>query len=121
MAMDRKLYPANWDAIALAIKEEVGWACEGCSKKCRRRGEKLSDFMWRYCEGQLHTRDWVEVVDHPKKFELGVAHLNHVPGNCDRSNLKALCAPCHARMDLRAMPTKKRLKRERNGQTVLNI
>lgn len=39
-----------------------------------------------------------------------------MPMQRDRSNLKALCSVCHCRMDLKAMPHKKMLKREREGQ-----
>jgi hypothetical protein len=48
-----------------------------------------------------------------------VAHLDHSPKNCDRSNLRALCAPCHCRYDLSQMARKKRLKAERLGQLTL--
>jgi hypothetical protein len=52
---------------------------------------------------------------------LTVAHLDHNPANCDRANLRALCAPCHCRYDLQpsSMAVKKRLKAERQGQLTL--
>jgi hypothetical protein len=52
----------------------------------------------------------------PQQFGLTVAHLNHVPSDCRRENLKALCAPCHCRYDLKQMGLKRRLKAERMGQ-----
>lgn len=77
MPMDRKKYPADWDKLARAIKEEAGWKCEECGKQCRKPGEKFD----------THKRT------------LTVAHLNHKPWDCRRENLKALCAPCHLRYD----------------------
>jgi len=58
-------------------------------------------------------------IARPQRFTLTVAHLDHCPPNCDRANLKALCAPCHCRYDLKAMPQKKRLKAERQGQLTI--
>lgn len=115
MPMDRRLYPANWDEIALQIKEAANWSCQQCGRECRRKGETLSEFCTR------RNSPWDEVVEHPQKFTLTVAHLDHVPANCDLSNLKALCSGCHCRYDLKAMSLKKRLKRERLGQLTLPI
>ena len=109
MPMDRRVYPANWKAIALQLKTEVNWTCENCQRLCRRPGESISEFSKRI--GQP--------VPHPQQYTLTVAHLNHEPRDCSKENLKALCAPCHCRYDLSQMGTKVRLKRERNGQ--LNV
>lgn len=79
MPMDRRRYPPNWEEIALAVKEEADWTCEECGKRCRRPGEPFD----------THRRT------------LTVAHLDHTPENCERSNLRALCAPCHLRYDAR--------------------
>lgn len=77
MPMDRKKYPANWEKLARAIKDEADWKCEECGKQCRRPCEPFD----------THKRT------------LTVAHLNHKPLDCRRENLKALCAPCHLRYD----------------------
>ncbi len=77
MPMRRELYPADWNQIALAVKEDADWRCEGCGKQCRRPGEPFD----------THRRT------------LTVSHQDHNPANCERSNLKALCAPCHLRYD----------------------
>ncbi len=103
MPMNRKLYPDNWEEIALAVKNEADWHCEECGKSCWRPGEVSSASI------KADRSTWA-------KFTLTVAHLDHQPSNCDRSNLKALCAPCHCRYDLAAMAQKKRLKAERQGQ-----
>jgi hypothetical protein len=118
MPMDRKLYPPNWDAIASGIKAEVNWCCEFCGRVCLRPGESVEAFCDR-----LRTTDNLDecpvVADfraYPRRWLMTVAHLDHVPGNCDRANLKALCNPCHCRYDLQQMSRKQLLKRERAGQ-----
>lgn len=77
MPMERWRYPPNWADIARKVKEEAKWRCEVCGKQCRRPGEKFD----------THKRT------------LTVAHLNHVPEDCRRENLRAMCAPCHLRYD----------------------
>ena len=90
MPMDKSLYPKDWEAIA--------------------------DFVQHYFDGQVQGQDTRDLVEHPQRYTLSVAHLDHQPGNCDRSNLKALCMPCHCRYDLTCMAQKRRLKAERLGQ-----
>ncbi len=122
MPMDRSLYPDNWNELAFAIKTEANWQCQACGRLCRKSGETLADFATRI-EGQnTEFLDWVnqsaiaDIYQHPQRFTLTVAHLDHVPQNCDRTNLKALCAPCHGTYDLKQMGRKRVLKAERHGQ-----
>jgi hypothetical protein len=115
MPMQRDLYPDDWEAIAHMVKSEANWCCEDCGKSCRRAGENLVQFCERL------NRPWYDILEHPQKWTLTVAHLDHQPQNCDRSNLKALCAPCHCRYDLSQMALKRRLKLEREGQLTLNL
>lgn len=132
MPMDRTLYPSNWEAIAFQIKEESNWICEECGRPCRRPGESIGDLEDRI--GDEHPQWWADLWETENdevfgiferikvgRFTLTVAHLDHYPANCDRSNLRALCAPCHCRYDLKAMPLKKRLKAERQGQLTLKL
>jgi hypothetical protein len=91
------------------VKEAAGWQCEACCQKCRKSGESWANFFDRTSWGLAQDGKW-------QRYTLTVAHLDHRPENCDRANLRALCAPCHCRYDLKAMPTKKRLKAEREGQ-----
>lgn len=88
--MDRKQYPANWNEIALEVKERAAWTCQDCGKVCRKPGEPGR---------QTHT--------------LTVAHLDHNPPNCARENLRALCAPCHLRYDARMHADRAKLRRLR--------
>lgn len=130
MPMDRKLYPANWDEIARQIKESVNWTCEGCDRPCRKPGETDQDLIDRIALTEWSRDLFSEVSDDehglvqvPKlnRFTLTVAHLDHIPENCDRSNLRAWCSVCHCRYDLKAMRLKKRLKAERLGQLSLGL
>ena len=113
------------------MRHDSNWHSEACDKPCRRPGESFEDLaerleaypLWAVL---LHDEEQDEelgvvFVPRPQRFVLTVAHLDHVPENCDRRNLKALCAPCHCRMDLAAMATKKRLKAERLGQLNLGV
>lgn len=77
MPMRRDAYPADWDAIALALKEAADWRCQDCGMQCRRPGEPFD----------THRRT------------MSVHHLDHNPPNVDPSNLVALCSACHLRRD----------------------
>ena len=39
MPIDRRLYPKNWQEIALAEKSKRNWRCQRCGKHCYRPGE----------------------------------------------------------------------------------
>lgn len=122
MPMDRSLYPANWDEIALKIKRKARWTCQGCGRPCRKPGESIAALTDRVGEWS----DAYEEVDDDEfgptwvfkrgRFVLTVAHLDHRPDNCKLRNLKALCAPCHCRYDLSQMARKKMVKLEIAGQ-----
>jgi hypothetical protein len=77
MPMDRALYPADWDALALGVKGHFGWVCQKCRQPMRRPGEPLD----------THRRT------------LTIAHLDHDRHNHTDARLTALCAPCHLRYD----------------------
>lgn len=111
--MNRKLYPHDWEVIATEIKQAAGWRCEECCKVCWQQGEDWYDFIMR---SEWTVTEAIAAVAHPIRYVLTVAHLNHCPEDCRPENLKALCAPCHCRYDLKQMGLKKRLKLERRGQ-----
>ncbi len=81
MPMRRELYPEDWEAPALEVKEAAGWKCQACGMQCRRAGVPLGS------RGHRET--------------LPVAHLDHDPENLN-ARLRALCAPCHLRYDAAA-------------------
>lgn len=113
MPWNRADYPDDWEAIALAIKEKANWKCQECDRPCRKPGESFPDFLKRV--NQRYTADV-----RPGQYTLTVAHLNHVPADMREENLKAMCASCHCRYDLKQMPLKQRLKKERLGQLRLD-
>lgn len=79
MPMERSLYPSDWPAISLRIREAAGWRCAWCHRQCYRPGERCLD----------------------RRYVLTVAHIVAVSegGSHERSNLVAICAPCHLRYD----------------------
>lgn len=127
MPMNRALYPDNWEAIALAVKEQANWTCQECGRPCRRPGESWGELYGRIEHG---SRRWsAELYGEDSdgepmlklgRFTLTVAHLDHDPEN-PNARLKALCSVCHLRHDNKQMATKRRLKRERDGQLTLAI
>ncbi|SAK53168.1 hypothetical protein AWB78_01299 [Caballeronia calidae] len=79
---NRTRYPANWKAIVAAVRERSGNCCEGSPKWPDCRAEN----------GQPHPETGSKVV-------LTTAHLDHVPENCDLSNLRCWCQRCHLGYD----------------------
>lgn len=89
MPVDKSRYPADWDTIAMAVKETADWRCQDCAMQCRRPDEPFD----------THRRTMS--VHH-----LGVDREDGTPGDmhdkmdCRRENLLALCSKCHLRRDL---------------------
>lgn len=84
---NRHRYPDDWDAISARIRSER--ACNRC--ECDGRCGKHSG----RCEARNHQ-------PHPQTRSfvvLTVAHLDHVPENCDPDNLMAMCQRCHLAYD----------------------
>lgn len=80
---NRARYPKDWKAISLEVREAAGWRCEGSPAYPDCRAEN----------GKPHPHSGSTVV-------LTVAHLDQVPENCDRANLKAWCQRCHNTYDM---------------------
>lgn len=87
----KALYPTDWKAISLRIREAAGWRCEWCPAE----------------QGEPHPVTGSKVV-------LTVAHLDHDETNCAVGNLKALCQKCHNTYDapIRASGIKARRRAE---------
>lgn len=80
---NRARYPKDWKAISLEVREAAGWRCEGSP-------------AWPDCRAE-------NAKPHPatgSTVVLTVAHLDHIPENCDRANLKAWCQRCHNTYDM---------------------
>ena len=136
MPIDLSLYPENWEAIANSIKAAADWTCEECGKPCRPPGVAQNDTeQWlKHNHPQWLSKLYKEVYDSelgvisiakPRRFTLTTAHLDHNPANCDRQNLKALCAPCHLALDRddwnRTRKARELKERERHGQLTLDF
>lgn len=85
---NRARYPADWDAISLAIKERSGWRCE-CEGECGRGTH----------DGRCPNRHRLPAYSTGSTVILTTAHLDHTPENCDDANLKAMCQGCHLHYD----------------------
>lgn len=120
MPMNRKLYPDDWEAIALRIKTAANWTCEACQRPCRRPGESDNELFLRITELPEWAGQLFDMSGNLKltRFTLTTAHPNHDPWN-PNAELRAWCSVCHCRYDLKAMGTKRRLKLEMNGQLSL--
>lgn len=79
---EKARYPTDWKAVSVYARERAGWRCEGspAHPKCRA------------ANGERHPETGSVVV-------LTVAHLNHLPEDCDPANLKAMCQRCHLKYD----------------------
>lgn len=75
---NRARYPANWKSIVAQVRERSGNRCEGSPRWPECRAEN----------GQPHPETGSKVV-------LTTAHLDHVPENCELSNLRHWCQRCH--------------------------
>lgn len=76
-AEQKALYPVDWPAISLRVRERSGWICEFCQEA--RQGEP-----------------------HPvtrSKVVLTVAHLNHDPTDRNEDDMAAMCQRCHLTYD----------------------
>ena len=72
----RHLYPANWDEIAIRLKDATDWRCERCNVR--------------------HNPKWNRT--------LTVHHLDGKPQNCAPENLAVLCQACHLSVQARFRP-----------------
>jgi hypothetical protein len=86
MPIDRKRYPANWEQIAKDVKDAAGWQCQRCRQMCLRPGEKPDS---------LTRSEWTVAT-------LSVHHANFTPEDNAKSNLLALCTPCHLALHAQA-------------------
>lgn len=101
----RRGYPENWAEISDRIRfGRAAGRCE-CRGECgRAHGKKLrSKTRCKAIQGK---------ADHitGQAIEIQTAHLDHDKTNNDDSNLRALCARCHALYDA---PEKRRRQYER--------
>jgi hypothetical protein len=54
---------------------------------------RIADYVDRYFSGMVQGKDTSDLIEHPQRYPLSVAHLDHQPENCDLAKLKALVCP----------------------------
>lgn len=109
MSIIKARYPDHWGEIALQIKDAAKWVCSECGKPCRKPGVEWLHFSFWLL---MHHPEWFPLTaegeeQKPQQFTLIVTHLDQDPQNIDPSNLKALCAPCHLKLDTSWSKTRK--------------
>lgn len=72
---NKSRYPKNWKEIRASILERAHNRCEFCG---------IENYAIR---------------ENGSRVVLTIAHLDHMPENCDPSNLRALCQKCHNTYD----------------------
>ncbi|AFY82429.1 putative restriction endonuclease [Oscillatoria acuminata PCC 6304] len=77
--MSNSRYSQDWQAIALAIKEQAGWRCSKCGLQCLRPGDPKNHLS----------------KSERGKLMLNVHHHNRIPEDNRPENLIALCSTCH--------------------------
>lgn len=111
---NKKRYPANWKTeIRPKILARANNCCENCGVPNKSlliyRNNKLDDIVkpndftydlhkysgksWTTCENGKLIRYRVALV------VLTIAHLDHMPENCNEDNLRAWCQKCHNKYD----------------------
>lgn len=84
-------YPPNWKEISHRIRFE------------RAEGRCEQIIIMKGSFGPLEIRCTAKHGEpHPltgSTVVLTVAHLDHIPENCEDENLKAMCQRCHLRYD----------------------
>lgn len=115
---NRHRYPANWGAIRAEILKRADNCCEFCKVRNYTIGQRLADGSFQpaggsaYYDQLLYATSFKEAHaaashlnengDEEKRYiviVLTIAHLDHVPENCDPANLRALCQKCHLTYD----------------------
>jgi hypothetical protein len=145
--MDRSKYPADWEAISLAVRTRADWRCEWCAVPNRALGYRdRRGYFWSLAdEPWLQPGTWIDycrggVCDRARvtRIVLTVAHLGaplpgdppwrgnpHDKQDVRPENLAALCQRCHLGYDLldhmRHAAETRRQKRVTQGQTALAL
>jgi len=109
---NRHRYPANWKEIRADVLKRANNRCEKCRAPNgaviargtgRDAGTYITDdaYVFDADTGMLlgRQRQGDYEVDRMVRIVLTIAHLDHVPENCDPSNLRAWCQKCHLAYD----------------------
>jgi hypothetical protein len=91
---NRDRYPANWKAIRRGILVQ-------CEYRCECHGQCGTAICCDSPEGRVrcHEEHGKPALTFRGRVVLTIAHLDHMPENCTRDNLKAMCQRCHNAYD----------------------
>lgn len=94
-------YPSNWKEIRAARLIAAGNKCENCGLHNHSIGYRNEDGEFVLISRTGKPIDWEGNATGYKVFMivLTIAHLDHVPENCEDNNLKAWCQKCHLAYD----------------------
>lgn len=114
-------YPKNWKEISQRIRRRARKRCE-CRGECGTdHGQEMSNYCGEdYAENgknqpnRCMARQYQPHHHTGSKVILTVAHLDHIPENCDDKNLKAMCQRCHNKYD--APMRRAGIKERRNAE-----
>jgi hypothetical protein len=109
---NRARYPANWMEIRAGILARAGDCCEQCkvpNGKRIARGAGPFAGTFQIDTAEVFDAETGEYIASVRMSEyqvknlvtivLTIAHLDHMPENCDPSNLRALCQLHHLKHD----------------------
>lgn len=110
---NKRRYPDNWQQIRQEIRERANDRCEGCG-------------VVNHAYINRHTRELcLPDEDDTIRVVCTVAHLDHVPENNDKNNLRFYCQKCHNNHDIpHRKKTRAKTKKDnliKSGQKSLNL
>lgn len=107
---NRHRYPPDWPAIRERILQRARYRCEhpGCGALHRAlgywRGEEWVPLPRALRDAGVDKPTTIACADGTElkviRIILTIAHLDHVPENCDFDNLRAWCQRHHLRYDV---------------------
>ena len=112
----RNRYPKGWRDIRARILGRAHDCCEQCGvfnhdwgyrgelgefHRVRKRPLRDAGYRQPPFDLSMHDDYWNTKTVRVIEIVLTIAHLDHIPENCDDANLKALCQRCHLRYDAR--------------------
>jgi len=94
-------YPPDWPEIRARILRRAGDRCEECGARNHDYGYWKGERFVSLGQEIDQTADAMQLLDGVKviRIVLTVAHLDHMPENCQLLNLRALCQRHHNRYD----------------------
>jgi 5-methylcytosine-specific restriction endonuclease McrA len=94
-------YPKNWKEIRQQRLEIDNYKCEKCGLPNHAIGyrNELGKFVILSLTGKPSDYEGHATGYKVFMIVLTIAHLDHVPENCDMSNLRAWCQKCHLNYD----------------------